>query len=237
MALACRTLHSLALAAPLLHSVHVVLWGREDADQRLDLLCRWLQNAAAGRVRRLELELGLPSSRFDMAALQAALAAQSDLQELRLALSGLVLPLGGWVAALPLHTLCIDQLAGPLVLEASVQWPPGLQVLRLHGRPLQLRANLPESLTRLELGWLSDEDGVELPQQVGSPCPCLAVAQSSHMHVQAELCVCLAALLLWCTARCGACQPPSHACPQLCPADVGAHSPGVSGATGPDGPQ
>lgn len=29
--------------------------------------------------------------------------------------------------------------------------------------------------------------------------------QPSHTHVQAELCVCLAALLLWRTARCGAC--------------------------------
>lgn len=153
VALACRSLHSLALAAPLLHSVHVVLWGRQDADQRLDSLCRWLQNAAAGRVRRLELELGLPrTSLFDTVTLQAALTAQLDLQELRLSLSGLELPLGGWMVALPLHTLCIDQLTGPLPLEASVQWPPGLKALRLHGRPLQLRVNLPEWLTRLELG-------------------------------------------------------------------------------------
>jgi hypothetical protein len=118
-------------------------------------------------VRRRDLELGLPpTSQFDPAALQAPLAGQPELQELRLALSGLTLPLGGWAAALPLRTLCIDQLAGPLLLEASLCWPPSLRALRLHGEPLQLRAALPGTLTRLEIGWLQRRWGLELPRQV-----------------------------------------------------------------------
>ncbi|PRW56669.1 F-box FBW2-like [Chlorella sorokiniana] len=167
VALACRTLCSLALAPPLVQSVHVVLWGGEDTEQRLSSLCRWLENVAAGHVRRFDLELGLPpTSQFDPAALQATLAGQPELQELRLALSGLTLPLGGWAAALPLRTLCIDQLAGPLLLEASLCWPPSLRALRLHGEPLQLRTALPETLTHLEIGWLQREWGLDLPRQV-----------------------------------------------------------------------